>query len=258
MGGHESKQSVSIMTNVVGSAVQNVTQSCISYVNSDNVIAVDGNGNFVGGVTQTMSISVDSNCSADITQDAQFQNKLQNNISQLLKDQEIALTQWMDSSKDESNAAINQSISTNVTSNTVQTCLNIINSHNILNVSGNNNVVKDIIQSNTVSLISQCLLSQGQTSSAVNDITNTVNQHSEYTSKNPLAFITDAIEAMMKSAMVVIAVIFIVLICFVALFMILRHGKKKAPPASSSPVIIQTGSSTSAARGFGPPAGYSY
>jgi hypothetical protein len=249
---------VSITTNIVGSVVQNVAQSCITYLNSDNVIAINGNGNFVGGITQTMSISVDSTCSANIQQNAAFENNLQNSIAQVLKDQEIALTQWMDNSKDESDASINQTISTSVTANTVQTCLNSINSHNILNVSGNNNVVKGIVQSSTVNLISQCLLGQGQQSSTVNDVTNTVNQHSEYTSKNPLAFITDAIEAMMKSAMVVIAVIFIVLICFVALFMILRHGKKKAPPASSSPVIIQTGASTSASRGFGAPAGYSY
>ena len=45
MGGHESKQSVTASVNVVGSAVQKVTQSCISYVDSNNTIAVDGNGN---------------------------------------------------------------------------------------------------------------------------------------------------------------------------------------------------------------------
>jgi uncharacterized membrane protein len=61
-----------------------------------------------------------------------------------------------------------------------------------------------------------------------NDISDIVNQHSTYDSENPFAFITDAIEAVMKSAMVFLAVIFIIIVCLVAIFMAL-HQKKKAP-----------------------------
>jgi hypothetical protein len=232
MGGHQSVQSVSISTNVVGSAVQKVTQSCISYVNSDNVLAVSGDGNVLGDVTQTMSVSVNSVCSANITQNAKFQNSLANSVSELLKDQEVSMTQWLDNSQDDSNAAIQQNVTTNVTSTTVQTCLDNINSQNILNITGSGNIIKDAVQSSTVSMISHCLLSQGQTSQSVNAITNTVNQHSTYTSKNPLAFMSDAIESVIKSVIMIAAVIFIVVICFIGIFIVLRKRKRNAAAAT--------------------------
>jgi len=235
MGGHQSKQSVSDSVSAVGSAVQSVTQSCINYVNAENVIAIDGSGNVVGGVTQSLAISVDSKCSGEVTQDASFENNLANSVAQELHDQEVSMTQWLDNSGDTSSDAIKQSVSTNVTATTVQTCLNSINSQNILNVSGSGNIVKGVVQSGTVNLLSQCMLGQGQTSSTVNDITNTVNQHSVYDSENPLAFITDSIEAVMKTAVGAIAVVFILLICFVGLFVALRHWHREDRAAAAAP-----------------------
>jgi uncharacterized membrane protein len=61
----------------------------------------------------------------------------------------------------------------------------------------------------------------------VSNITNAVNQHSTYDSKNALSFISDSIEAMLHSFLGVAAVIFIVIICFVALFVFLHHHSKK-------------------------------
>jgi hypothetical protein len=233
MGGHESKQSASATTNIIASAVQSVSQSCTSYQNGDNKVVIDGNGNVVGNVTQTMAVVIDSTCAAQVTQDASFQNKISDSVAQALKDQEVALTEWMDNSKDDSETHVHENITTSVTSATVQKCLNSINDENIVIVTGERNVVGHIIQTETATLLSRCLLGDGQVSDTVNDVTNTINQHSEYTSENPLAFITDAIEAILKSFMMVAAIIFIVIICFVSIFAISRHGQKKtAPPPS--------------------------
>ena len=230
MGGHESKQSVADTAVVLGSAVQSVTQNCINYVYAGNTINISGTGNVVNAVNQAMAVAVNSSCAASVTQSATFSNSLQAKVAQTLKDQEVALTQWMDSSSDDSEAHINQIVSTNVSSTTVQSCLNSINSQNILNITGSGNIVTDIVQSGTATLLSQCLLGQGQTSTAVNNIANTVNQHSTYDSENPLAFITDAIEALMRSAMILVAIVFVAIICFVALFLVLR-GSRRSPAA---------------------------
>jgi hypothetical protein len=66
----------------------------------------------------------------------------------------------------------------------------------------------------------------------VNDVTNTVNQHSTYDSNNPFAFITDAIEAAIKTAMVIAAVVFIAIVILVLVFEIgtKGHHKAAAPP----------------------------
>lgn len=249
MGGHQSKQTVGVSTNVAANIVQNTAQNCISVAYGGNTININGNYNNVSGVDQTVSISINSDCSTFAQQNSTFDADLQNALTQALNDQEVALTEWMDNSRDDQSASVSNSVTANFTQNTVQNCVNTLNGYNILNVTGTGNVVKDITQNATLNVISQCLLGNGQTSSVVSDITNTVNQQSTYVSQNPLAFIADAIAAIFKSLIVAAAVVFVVIICFVMLFLLLRG--KKQPSASGSQVIIETGGP-----GLGPGAGY--
>ena len=225
-GGHSSMMSVSDTTSVVATAVQLVTQGCVSHANGSNVLFVSGDSGDSINTNQSISMQINSTCVAGVTQSSSFQNKLQAQISQQLKDKEVALTQFLDNSHDSTWATINQSVQTNVSSTTVQTCLDSINAQNAINVSGTDNTTVNAVQSQSAKIVSSCLLKQGQASKAINDITSSVNQHSTYDSENPLAFIGDAVDSALKSAMMMIAAVFIVLICFVGLFMALR-GKKK-------------------------------
>lgn len=240
LDGHKSTQKISQTTEIVANAVQQTTQQSVNYVNGNNLINLSGSGNIVSDVTQTMSISVDSKTLAQVTQSATFQNTLTDTITQQIKNESIALTQWLDNSKEDNESQIYQSINTNVTSQTVQFCVNNINSQNILNVSGSGNVLAKVLQNSTVDMISQCLMGQDQSSKAINDITNTINQTSSSVSKNPFAFITDAIESVMKSAMAIAAIIFIVIVCFVGVLVYLQSRESKpkpevfAPPGASS------------------------
>ena len=212
MGGHSSKQTVAMSASVVASAVQTVTQDCINYVYGGNTININGVGNVVSGVNQSMAIKVDASCSAQVTQAAAFASSMQNNVSQIMKDQEVAMTQWMDCSSDNSSTNISQSVAANITSATVQTCLNSINAQNILNVSGTGNVVTNVVQAGTV------------------------NQHSSYNSQNPFAFITDAIQAVFKSALVAVVGIFVLIIGLIFVYMVLRHRRHNK--AAAQPTFI--------------------
>ena len=239
MGGHQSTQTVQVSTKIVSNAIQQATQDCISYVNSSNLIDISGNNNRIDGTSQALTVSVNSNCVARTTQAAEFSNKLAENVSQAIKEQSIAMTQWADGSKSENNNILNQSIETNISASTVQKCLNDINTQNILRVSGSGNTIKNATQSNTVSIISQCLLGQEQSSKVINDITNTVNQQSEIKSVNAFAFIADAITSIFGSMfkfgnMIIIAIVFIVIISFIFIFMKLIHGKKKPANTNTS------------------------
>lgn len=236
MGGHSSTQSINVSTDVAANIVQNTAQSCINVSYGGNTFNIDGDYNDISGVKQNVAISVNSTCSTFAGQNSTFSTDLQHALTQFLNDQQIALTQWLDNSRDDQATNISQSVTANFTQSTVQNCVNNLDGRNIFNVSGNGNVVKDITQSTTLNVISQCLLQNGQTNDVVSTITNTVNQHGTYTSANPLAFITDAIGAIAKSVLAVAAVIFIVLICFVFLFLLMRRqrGAKGAPVASPS------------------------
>lgn len=234
MGGHSSKQSVTQSTTIVASVVQNVTQNCINVVNSANEIIISGNGNVVEHNSQSGSVQVSASCSSQIQQNSDFAAAVKNGTTQVLNDTGIAGTGWLDCGSDDSATDINNKISSSVTANTVQTCLNNINSKNILVISGNQNVVAANAQMQTVKLFSTCILGQAQQVSTVNTVTNTANQQSTYTSKNPFAFITDAIEGAFTSVVMMVAVVFIILVCLAALTLVLvkvgggRHNK--SPP----------------------------
>ncbi len=239
MGGHHSKQTVAESTSVAANIVQTTAQNCISVAYGGNTVNIDGDFNNVSGVNQTVSVSVDSSCSTFASQDSTFTSDLQNAISQSLSDQEVALTEWMDDSRDDQGAYIGNQVTANFTQSTVQNCVNTLNGQNILNVTGTGNVVKDITQKMTLDLISQCILGNDQTNSVVSDITNAANQQATYVSQNPFAFITDAITAVLRSAMLTLAILFIVFICFILLFKALGHSSP--PGAVYAPAGYQPG-----------------
>jgi hypothetical protein len=117
-----------------------------------------------------------------------------------------------------------------------------LNGTQLFIVSGTDDVVVDNMQDQTMALAQQCLMSGGQTTDVVNKSTNTVNQHSTYISKNPLAFITDAIEAALKSAMMIAAVVFIAIVILVLVFEIgtRGHKHKEAPEILVAPSAAAT------------------
>jgi hypothetical protein len=230
MGGHHSKQTVGVSTNVVANIVQTTAQNCISVSNGTNTITVDGNYNVISGVKQEVSISVNTSCTTFSESNVDFNTDLAAVVESVLKDQEVALESWVDNSGSSQKSKIAQDVTTNVTKSTVQNCVSSLTGINNLFITGNENIVRDIVQSSTLNLISQCLLTDTDSVQAVTNITDTVNQHASYESENPLAFITDAYTAVSKSAILMIAVIFIIIISFVFVLMLVGRLRRRPPP----------------------------
>jgi type IV secretory pathway VirB6-like protein len=104
-------------------------------------------------------------------------------------------------------------------------------------VKGSGNVVSDNLQEQSSQLVSNCLMSGSETAKSVNDVTNTINQHSTYKSDNPFAFITDAIEGVFRSAFAVAAVVFIAVVILVLVFEV-GGRKKKSKETGAAPAVI--------------------
>jgi hypothetical protein len=237
MGGHHSRQSVSASENVVAKATMNVAQDCISYVAGSQTMDVEGSGNVFSGNVQRSSLVVDSKCMSNLSQSATFQDKLAAQVKQELRDQQVALTGWLNPGSDTQVSDIAQSVSTAVTYNDAQKCLNRLSGRQILTVKGDDNEVTNNLQSQTLSLVSDCMMAGSQAAAAVNSMTNSVNQHSTYVSKNPLAFIPDAIEATIKSVAAMAALVFIALIILVIVAKIAKGGRaqRRAEARAAAP-----------------------
>ena len=229
MGGHQSKQSVHTTASVVTNAAMSVTQNCMTYLSGDQQIGVYGSGNVVQGNTQTMQLSVNTKCLSEMGQTGDFEAKLNSTVAGALKDQTQALTAWMEPGGSNQSTDITQAVTTNITFADVQDCMTTLSGRQLLVVSGNSNVVTDNLQAQTVAAVTNCMMKGQQTSRAVNDITNTVNQQAEYVSKSPFAFIGDAIAAAVQSAFAVLAgiVIFIVVVVLAV-----KLGRRKPAAAA--------------------------
>ena len=234
MGGHQSTQSVNTSAKLAASVVQSATQSCINIGSGSNIISFGGNNNVVDGVNQTVSVSVNSNCQVLTGQDSTFQAALASAATSTLDSQQVAMTQWMDNSHTDQSTSISNQLNTNLSQATAQTCLNQLAASNQLQFSGSGNVVKNIAQNATMDVISNCLMKNGQTNTMVSDITNTVNQHAQYKSENPFAFITDAITAVAKNITYTVALVFIAIVCFVVLYEILKHSGRRRRAAAAA------------------------
>lgn len=228
MGGHISRQSLGVSTNVVTKAALDVTQSCLAFMDGTQVISIYGSGNIFRGNIQRSTLSVDSKCMSQMSQQGEFENSLENSITQAMKDQEVAMTQWISPGKNDQMATIAQDVTTKVTFTDVQNCVSSLQGTQLFIVSGNDNVVVDNMQDQTLSLAASCLMSGGQVTGVTNDITNTVNQHSTYDSENPFAFITDAIEAVFGSAAAMAALVFIAIVVLVFVYEVRKRKHRKA------------------------------
>ncbi len=235
MGGHQSKQTVLQSTQLLSNIVQKTAQNCFGTTTGDNELNISGSDDNVSDIKQNITLSVKTSCSDLSSQSSTFNTNLQTSIQQTLKDQEVALTQWMDNSNDSQYSSIAQKIQTNVTNDVVQNCINTLDGKNVINITGSGDTVKDATQNIQLSLIAKFLLQNGQTNDVINSITNTTNQHSTYTSKNPLAFITDSIESVSKSIIHMVAIFFIVFICIVFLMEVIDKHSNLNPQYTSMP-----------------------
>jgi hypothetical protein len=225
MGGHQSTQSVNSSAKLAATVVQTATQDCINVGSGENIVNVNGNYNVIDGVKQNLSLSINSSCPVLTGQDSTFQAALSNALTNTNASQSVALTEWINNTRNTQESNINNQLQTNLTQSTAQKCLSSLNGANIQNISGSGNVVKNVAQNVSLNVISQCLMKNGQTNNMVSDITNTVNQHSVYKSENPFAFITDALTAISSNVVYTVALIFVALVFFAILYAAFRHHR---------------------------------
>jgi len=226
MGGHQSKQSVNEIQQVVTNAVMTTTQNCIGLAQGTQFIGVFGDGNIVSENTQNLTLSFKSDCINTMDQSGSYETDLSSQLSQSLQDQTVAMTQWADNSKSSNSANISQYITTNINISNVQNCLSTLQGSQIITVRGNNNVVTKNAQNQVASMVGDCLMSGSQQSSSTATVADVINQKSQYKEENPMSFLTDALKGLGGNVMMILVVIFVVLIVIgIAYKMLTSEGK---------------------------------
>jgi hypothetical protein len=237
MGGHHSKQSLKKSSDIVTKSVLNQSQGCIAVSDGKNVLNVFGNANVVENVDQGMSFTIKQDCKSVLASDDKFQSQLSTQIAQSLKDQDIALTSWLTPGTSDQSQALSDSVRKNISTDLVQNCLTQLSGTNVVNVQGSANVVQNVVQKQSQGVVASCMQGNQQSLSTMTDMTDIVNQNEAHSSKNPLAFITDAIGAAVSDVAVAVGIAFVAIVLIVVLGKIFshrrnHHGAKRtsAPP----------------------------
>jgi len=225
MGGSHSSLSVKASSEITAKSVQTLIQNCLTTSVGDNELIIDGSGNTVDNLHQRVSISVNASCQALNDQSGKFQDQMTSAVAQNLKANSVALTQWMDNSRQDSNSQLSQRVATEMDQKTVQNVVNNINGKNIVTIKGDNNLVSNTSQEAVLDLISQGLAGSQQATSAAASIAVSANQHQVSKSENPLAFIGDAIREVVGTTVGLIALTFILIVVLVLLYKYMRRNK---------------------------------
>ena len=224
--GHKTEMEIDSSATVIGNVTQTNYADCETYSDGGNSININGDNDVISGVDQKISYNVDTTCLTKDPLNYSFSSRVQNDVVAELADEQIALTQWMDNSKDTLVTGISSDLELGITQENSQNCMNTLNATNTINVTGDNDVVKDVVQKYSLDTVTTCHMQDGVAFKATSSMSDKINQHMVYTSVNPFAFITDAIAAVTKSIALLIAFCFIVVICFLALFALLHHRSK--------------------------------
>ena len=125
---------------------------------------------------------------------------MSNELDQKLKDTTVAVTQWLDAGKDNVESNVKTRVEQNIKVSNTQKCVEDLSGSQLVTIKGNDNVAANIVQKKVATGLLSCIQNNSNTAAFVQNTTNTVNQHSDYESKNPLSFLTDALEAILKTA----------------------------------------------------------
>ena len=235
MGGSHSSQSFSDTTNVFESAMQQQMSGCDQGVSESNNDIISGSADAsISNVNQSITSTNNSKCISQLTANSSDGSNISSQIVQAIKQQQVAFTGFLDDAHSDISTALNQ----NITQSTIQSAVNkcsasfkTSNSAEILNSGGSK--ITGGSQTITATDVSSCVLSNSDVSQNAADITNAINQHSVYKSKNPLAFIADAIESTISSAVKTAAIVFVVIVIFIVITVIVFKVMDKK--SSSAP-----------------------
>ena len=231
MGAKHSVSS-SVLEAATTNVVQSTTQNCASFVDSGNQALVTGNGDVISNVAQQARVVYSASCPMTSASGADLSSVLDSAITGALGNTQVALTQWMDTSRDTVKTGISQAFTSAVTTETLQNCMGTVSGTNLLQVDGSGDVVYKLYQSQSADVLKNCAFGSSTGASVVADMTAAANQSLTATTKNPFAFLTDAFDAIASHFAYAAAAVFIFVVCLVGLYFGLR--RRPAPPAAGA------------------------
>jgi len=227
----------SLVTNVI----QSTTQSCITSNVGGNSIVVDGNYNVLEDITQSLTFTVNQNCSAMVEDPDDFSTSISNAIQQQLSQSSAEVGSFLSGLQDDNAASsITNAVTTNITQETVQNCLSQNSFPNSITIIGNGNDILNVTQSTVADVIMSCSLNQNGAITSSQTIADTLNQSSSQAQTSPFQPLLDSMNKIFAEGIGAVVIMFVVLIVLVILFKAISGIRKSKKSKASDDLNAST------------------
>ena len=155
MGNRGSTTTISnvVDTSIASKTLTNSIMSCKGNTNISQLLNISGSGNVISGVKQVNAFKLSSTCNQEIKDNKQLQQELTNQLVSAAEAKGSGITSMLGGSSSNVYNRIKTDISNLIESNTINNIINNVNQLQGIDISGNNNIVKDFTQQKTSELV---------------------------------------------------------------------------------------------------------
>jgi hypothetical protein len=217
MGGGGSKSSVSNIfdTRVAVQTLTNAIMNCKGNASISQILNISGSGNVISGVKQMNAFKLSSTCDQQIKDNKDLQQQLTNEIIASAEAKGSGILSALGGSNSNIFNRIKSDISTMLESNTVNNIVNNVNQLQGIDISGNNNIVKDFTQQMTSELVFSAVQSAINNLSSVQTLTAASNSTAVAVTTNPISDVIDSVfdglQGLLKYWVILVIVVLLIL-----------------------------------------------
>ena len=200
--------------------------SSIIVADSTQAIAIFGNNNTVENIKMEMSVAVTNYCQNEAKLDAQLASSLASTFTGKLESSQVALLGAMNNSSSSVVNMVKNSISSAISTNTVQKCITKMGAEQSITITGNNNTVSNVTMEASRKAVQTCLNSSDLSGNIAAQLTSWADESAKSTQVGPLDGLF-AVLGKLAGAPAMIAMALIaggVIIFLVILFMLFKGG----------------------------------
>jgi len=220
MGGGSSSRITNIVdTSIASKILTNSIMSCKGNSNVSQILNISGSGNVISGIKQVNAFKLSSTCNQDIKDNKQLQQDLANQLSSAAEAKGSGITSAIGASSTDVFNKIKTDISSMLESNTITSIVNNVNQLQGIDISGNNNIVKDFTQQMTSDLVFSSVQSALNNLSSIQSANNALQNTATAITTNPISDLIDSVfnglQGLMKYwVILILGVLLIMVIIF--------------------------------------------
>lgn len=187
-----STKSSVFMEAITKAFMKNITK-CMTSITLVQTLDIIGDGNNVSDSGQVQVQQYSVSCDQNTQAMADFQNKMADAIQQEAKNQDVAVLNAFGNSSSQVSTNIHNSVKNVLTLENVQAIFNEVNQKQGINIRGNNNIIRNFTQEQSLKMVATSAQKVLAQISAVANIVSQLDQKSSNTVENPVSQIIDSV-----------------------------------------------------------------